>query len=169
VGHSYGGQIMNALGADAPAVVDSSTSLRSGSTRASRSPPSAVTHGSAGAGESHRRRAGLRRLPQDDFVSHFAADVDPVKARVMHAAQQPVAMSVFDDVMGTPAWKSLHSWYLVAANDEAIAPDAERMFRGANGSGDGRGPLEPCRNGLPPGWGGGAGRSGCARRCQRTA
>jgi pimeloyl-ACP methyl ester carboxylesterase len=31
-------------------------------------------------------------------------------------------------LVGTPAWKSLPSWYLVAANDEAIAPDAERMF-----------------------------------------
>jgi hypothetical protein len=46
----------------------------------------------------------------------------------MHAAQQPVAMSVFGDVMGMPAWRSRPSWYLVAANDEAIAPDAERMF-----------------------------------------
>jgi pimeloyl-ACP methyl ester carboxylesterase len=31
-------------------------------------------------------------------------------------------------VMGVPAWKSLPSWYLVAMNDEAIPPDAERMF-----------------------------------------
>jgi pimeloyl-ACP methyl ester carboxylesterase len=46
----------------------------------------------------------------------------------MHAAQQPVAMTVFSDVMGTPAWRSLPSWYLVAADDGAIAPDAERMF-----------------------------------------
>jgi hypothetical protein len=30
--------------------------------------------------------------------------------------------------MGTPAWKSLPSWYMVATDDEAIAPDAERMF-----------------------------------------
>ena len=37
-------------------------------------------------------------------------------------------MSAFDDVMGSPAWKSLPSWYLVAANDEAIPPDAERQF-----------------------------------------
>jgi hypothetical protein len=71
---------------------------------------------------------GFGRLPKDDFVQHFAADVDPVKARVMHAAQQPVAMSVFGDVMGTPAWRSLPSWYLVAADDQAIAPDAERGF-----------------------------------------
>ena len=27
-----------------------------------------------------------------------------------------------------PAWKSLPSWYLVAAGDEAIPPDAERQF-----------------------------------------
>jgi pimeloyl-ACP methyl ester carboxylesterase len=30
--------------------------------------------------------------------------------------------------MGVPAWKTLPSWYLVAANDEAIPPDAERRF-----------------------------------------
>jgi pimeloyl-ACP methyl ester carboxylesterase len=46
----------------------------------------------------------------------------------MHAAQQPVAMSVFEDVMGAPAWKSIPTQYLVAGNDEAIDPDAERMF-----------------------------------------
>ena len=32
------------------------------------------------------------------------------------------------DVMGVPAWKSLPSWYLVATEDQAIPPDAERMF-----------------------------------------
>jgi pimeloyl-ACP methyl ester carboxylesterase len=37
-------------------------------------------------------------------------------------------MSTFEDVMAVPAWKSHPSWYLVAANDEAIPPDAERMF-----------------------------------------
>ena len=30
--------------------------------------------------------------------------------------------------MGVPAWKSLPSWYMVATNDQAIRPDAERMF-----------------------------------------
>jgi pimeloyl-ACP methyl ester carboxylesterase len=30
--------------------------------------------------------------------------------------------------MGEPAWKSLPTWYLVAQNDEAIPPDAERQF-----------------------------------------
>ena len=71
---------------------------------------------------------GFGRLPEDDFVGHFAADVDPATARVMHAAQQPVAMSVFGDVMGAPRGGRCPSWYLVAADDQAIAPDEERMF-----------------------------------------
>jgi pimeloyl-ACP methyl ester carboxylesterase len=61
-------------------------------------------------------------------VGHFAADVDPVKARVMFAVQQPLTISALDDVMGVPAWKSLPTWFLVADGDQAIPPDAERLF-----------------------------------------
>ena len=129
VGHSYGGQIMTALGADAPDVVGlvyvAAFGLDEGESIAALGGDAPPAPALANLIVDER---GFGRLPEDDFVSHFAADVDPVQARVMHAAQQPVSMSVFDDVMGTPAWKSLPSWYLVAANDEAIAPDAERMF-----------------------------------------
>src|SRR5262249_20601714 len=58
----------------------------------------------------------------------FAADVDPVKARVMFAVQQPLTLSALGDVMGVPAWKSLPSWFLVADGDQTIPPDAERLF-----------------------------------------
>ena len=129
VGHSYGGQVMTALGADTANVVglvyiagfglDECESIAALGGDAPPAPALANLIVD---------EKGFGRLPEDDFVSHFAADVDPVQARVMHAAQQPVAMSVFEDVMGTPAWRSLPSWYLVAANDEAIVPDAERMF-----------------------------------------
>jgi pimeloyl-ACP methyl ester carboxylesterase len=46
----------------------------------------------------------------------------------MFAVQQALAGSAFTDVMGVPAWKSLLSWYLVAADDQAIPPAAERQF-----------------------------------------
>jgi pimeloyl-ACP methyl ester carboxylesterase len=46
----------------------------------------------------------------------------------MHVVQQPLAMSAFEDVMGVPAWKTRPSWYLVAADDQAPPPDAERLF-----------------------------------------
>jgi pimeloyl-ACP methyl ester carboxylesterase len=36
--------------------------------------------------------------------------------------------------MGVPAWKSLPSWYLVATDDEAIPPDAERRFASRMGA-----------------------------------
>jgi pimeloyl-ACP methyl ester carboxylesterase len=52
----------------------------------------------------------------------------------MYAVQQALASSAFTDVMGAPAWKSRPSWYLVALNDEAIPPDAERMFASRMGA-----------------------------------
>ena len=46
----------------------------------------------------------------------------------MFAVQQALSASTFGDMMGVPAWRSLPSWYMVAANDQAIPPDAERLF-----------------------------------------
>src|SRR5258707_3613854 len=127
--HSYGGQIMTALGADAPNVaglvyigafgMDEGESL--GALLSQGPTPPALAH-------LFTDKQGFGWLPEDDYVTHFAADVDPVRAGVMHATQQPLAGSTFTDVMGVPAWKSLPAWYLVATNDEAIPPDGERQF-----------------------------------------
>jgi pimeloyl-ACP methyl ester carboxylesterase len=128
-GHSYGGQIMTALGNDAPNVVglvyiaafglDEGESL--GALLGGGPPTPSLVHLIVD-------EQGFAWLPEADFVDHFAADVDPVTARVLHAVQQGLSMSTFEDVMGAPAWKSHPSWYLVATNDEAIPPEAERMF-----------------------------------------
>jgi pimeloyl-ACP methyl ester carboxylesterase len=128
-GHSYGGQIITALGTDAPHVVGlvyiAAFGLDQGETLggllSSGPQPPAIAHLRVDA-------QGFAWLPQNDFVEHFAADVDREQAKVMYAVQQPISLSAFDDVMGVPAWKSLPSWYLVAKNDEAIPPDAERFF-----------------------------------------
>jgi pimeloyl-ACP methyl ester carboxylesterase len=73
-------------------------------------------------------KQGYGWLPQDDFVNYFAGDVDPVKATVMFAVQQPIAGSAFAEVIDEPAWKSFPSWYLVAQSDQALPPDVERLF-----------------------------------------
>ena len=73
-------------------------------------------------------KQGFAWLPEDDFVNHFAADVDPVKAKVMYAVQQPLAGSALEEIMGVPAWKSAPLWFLIADSDQAIPPDAERQF-----------------------------------------
>jgi pimeloyl-ACP methyl ester carboxylesterase len=128
-GHSYGGQIMTALGTDAPNTValvyiaafglDEGESI--GALLAAGPPTPALAHLDI---DEH----GFAWLPKDDFVNHFAGDVDAVEANVMFAVQQPLSTSTLGDVMGVPAWKSLPSWYMVAENDEAIPPDAERSF-----------------------------------------
>jgi pimeloyl-ACP methyl ester carboxylesterase len=135
VGHSYGGQIMTALSGDAPNVVglvyiaafglDEGESL--GALLGGGPPTPSLAHLVVD-------ERGFGWLPEDDFVGHFAGDVDPVKARVLYAVQQPISMSAFDDVMGVPAWKSQPSWFLVATNDEAIPPDAERQFAARMGA-----------------------------------
>ncbi len=71
---------------------------------------------------------GFAWIPQSDFVNYFAADVDRQQAKIMYAVQQPLNVSAFSEVMSTPAWKTLPSWYMVATNDQAIPPDAERFF-----------------------------------------
>jgi pimeloyl-ACP methyl ester carboxylesterase len=128
-GHSYGGQIVTALGADAPNVVGlvyiSGFALDAGETigglLAQGQPTPALAH-------LRIDEKGFAWLPQDDFVHHFAADVDPIEANVMYAVQQPLSTTALEDVMGTPAWKNVPTWYAVAQNDEVIPPDVERLF-----------------------------------------
>jgi pimeloyl-ACP methyl ester carboxylesterase len=129
VGHSYGGQVITALGADAPNVaglvyiaafgLDQGESLAALLSQGPLTP--ALVH-------MFTDKQGFSWPSEDDFVNYFAGDVDPVKAKVMYAVLQPIAMSIFEEVMGVPAWKTLPSWYLVAADDEALPPDAERLF-----------------------------------------
>src|SRR3984893_1473780 len=73
-------------------------------------------------------KRGFVWLPEQDFVNYFAADADPVKARVMYAVQQPLAATAFNQAMGVPAWKSLPSWYLIATDDQALPPAAQHLF-----------------------------------------
>jgi pimeloyl-ACP methyl ester carboxylesterase len=135
VGHSYGGQIMTALGTDVQNAVGlvyiAAFGLDEGETIGALlqqgPPPPALAH-------LNIDNQGFAWVPEDDFVEHFAGDIDPVKAKVMFAVQQPLSMSTLEDVMGVPAWKALPTWYLVAAGDEAIPPDGERAFAARMGA-----------------------------------
>jgi pimeloyl-ACP methyl ester carboxylesterase len=128
-GHSYGGQIMTALGADAPNVaglvyiaafgLDEGESI--GALLQQGPPTPALTHLEIDS-------EGFAWIPEEDFVGHFAGDVEPVKAKTLFAVQQPLHSSTLEDVMGAPAWRSFPSWYLVSEQDEAIPPPAEEQF-----------------------------------------
>jgi pimeloyl-ACP methyl ester carboxylesterase len=127
--HSYGGQILTSLGTDAPNAIglvyiaafglDEGESL--GPLLQQGPPTPALAHLDIDS-------QGFAWLPEEEFVNHFAANVEPAKARVMHAVQQPLSVRALQDVMGVPAWKALPSWFLVAGEDQTIPPDAERLF-----------------------------------------
>ena len=135
VGHSYGGQVMTALGTDAPYVVGlvyiAAFALDQGESLGALLSQGPVTPALA---HLFTDKQGFGWLSEDDFVNHFAGDVDPMKAKVMYAVQQALAGSAFTDVIAAPAWRTLPSWYLVATNDEAIPPDAERQFANRMGA-----------------------------------
>ena len=128
-GHSYGGQIITALGADAPNVVglgyvaafglDEGESI--GALLAQGPPPPALaqpatstSRGSPGCGE-------------DDFVATSPPTSTPSRPGSCTRSSSRCTRTL-REVMGAPAWRSLPSWYLVAQDDEAIAPDGERLF-----------------------------------------
>jgi pimeloyl-ACP methyl ester carboxylesterase len=127
-GHSYGGQIITALGTDTPNVVglvyiagfglDEGESI--GALLEQGPPTPALAHLDID-------QERFAWLPEDDFVHHFAADVDPVKAKGMFAVQQPLHWSALGEVMGVPAWRALQYWFLVADGDQVIPPAAQRQ------------------------------------------
>src|ERR1700674_4617189 len=93
-GRSYGGQIMTALGTDAPNVAGlvyiAAFGLDEG-----ESIGALLAQGPATPELAHLiiDKQGFAWLPEDDFVNHFAADVDPLKAKVMYAVQQPLSVT----------------------------------------------------------------------------
>ncbi|WBB69330.1 alpha/beta hydrolase [Micromonospora sp. WMMD812] len=134
-GHSYGGHIMSALGNDAPNVIGlvyvAAHALDQGESLdallSQEPPPPALAH-------LYTDEQGFVWQSQDDYVHHFAAAIDSVRAKSMYAAQQPIAGAALAEPMGVPAWRSLPSWYLIATRDEALPPDAQRTFAGRMGA-----------------------------------
>src|SRR6267154_3631819 len=107
VGHSYGGQVMTALGTDAPNVVglvyiaafgvDEGESL--GGLLAQGPPTPALAH-------QFVDEEGFVWLTEDDFVNHFAGDVDPVAEKVLKAVKKPLGGRAFDEVRRDPGGKN---------------------------------------------------------------
>jgi pimeloyl-ACP methyl ester carboxylesterase len=127
--HSYGGQVITALGPDAPNVVGlvyiAGFGLDEGESIGgllAQGPPTPALE------KFQIDDQGFAWLPEDAVLQHFAPDIDPVEARVLFAVQQPLAVSTLEDVMTAPSWKSFPSWFAVAQHDEVIPPDGERLF-----------------------------------------
>lgn len=58
----------------------------------------------------------------------FAGDVNSTLAADMAATQRPAASGAVTEASPQAAWHTIPSWYLVAKQDHAIAPDLERYM-----------------------------------------
>jgi len=67
-------------------------------------------------------------IKESVFREAFAGDVPRSTTRLMQATQRPFSVAAFTELSGTPAWKTIPSWYLVATEDHAIPPVTERFM-----------------------------------------
>ncbi|MFF0225837.1 alpha/beta fold hydrolase [Streptomyces sp. NPDC004629] len=65
-------------------------------------------------------------LSDQAFHCVFAADVPPRTARILAAAQRPLAVSACAETIPAAAWRNKPSWVLVAGADRAVSPELVR-------------------------------------------
>ncbi len=67
-------------------------------------------------------------LTREGVSTAFAQDLPQTTTDLMFATQRPFTQEAFGAPSGTPAWKSIPSWYLVASEDHAIPPATQRFM-----------------------------------------
>jgi pimeloyl-ACP methyl ester carboxylesterase len=137
VGHSYGGAVIGQASAGLTNVVGlvylAAFSLEVGESCASVTAPYPPSKIAAAAEPTPYTAPGAPDGPdlviaEGAFRDAFCADVPVDLASVMYATQRPLAVSAFTENATAAGWKSLPSWYLVAAHDNAIPPQAQRFM-----------------------------------------
>lgn len=59
---------------------------------------------------------------QDKYHAQFAADVPLRESKLMAATQRPITEAALNESGGTPAWKTIPSWFLYGSLDKNIPP-----------------------------------------------
>ena len=62
------------------------------------------------------------------FGAALANDVPAATATALADAQRPITLAALLEPSAAAAWRSIASWYLVAADDHAIPPETERFM-----------------------------------------
>lgn len=69
---------------------------------------------------------GYLALTQRGIRRRLAPDIHDDEADLLYSTQAPIALRCFSDKLTTAAWRSKPTWHIVAQNDYAIPPAAER-------------------------------------------
>lgn len=138
VGHSYGGAVITQAATDLDNVKAlvylAAFALDEGESAGSvQAPYAEPLLASTARPSSYPASAGAADGPDlfisiDGFRDTFCADVPVDVATVLAATQRPVAAATLGEACTGAAWKTLPSWYLVSAHDNAINPDTERFM-----------------------------------------
>ena len=131
VGHSYGGVVITEAGNDskvsglvyvaafAPGDGGSINQLSQGAP-----PPPGIA-------ELRPDAQGFLKLTQKGVSEDFAQDLTAAEKADITATQGPTNAKVLGGTITTAAWHQKPTWYVVAANDRMIPPDAERAMANA--------------------------------------
>jgi pimeloyl-ACP methyl ester carboxylesterase len=136
VGHSYGGAVISGASAGDPKVKalvyvaafapDANESLNAVGKKFPAPPLNAALKPDA---------AGFLYVDTAKVHDVFAADLPRAQTRIVAATQKPLASAAFDQTNPGAGWKTIPSWFIIAKNDKAINPDAERFYaKRANGT-----------------------------------
>lgn len=71
---------------------------------------------------------GLIWLPEDAFANALAQNASVEEQAVLAAVQRPIAAPCISVGVGSPLWRILPSWFLVAEDDRMINPDTQRFM-----------------------------------------
>jgi pimeloyl-ACP methyl ester carboxylesterase len=129
VGHSYGGAVITGAALAAPhvkaLVYITAFGLDQGESLASLSKQGPPSPGSTAIEADDKNYLWINR---EKFHRAFASDVTDDEAYLMAAVQKPLSVSSFAGEEGTPAWKTIPSWYLVCTEDQMIPPPAQEFM-----------------------------------------
>jgi pimeloyl-ACP methyl ester carboxylesterase len=136
IGHSYAGAVISQAGSDAQGVTGlvfvAALAPEAGETIAAinaRYPdvPLAAAQRTFAYTNERGERATDTFVGRRSFHAAVCADLPADVADLLARTQRPASLDAFRTaVTGTPAWKTLPSWAVVATADQAIHPHAER-------------------------------------------
>jgi pimeloyl-ACP methyl ester carboxylesterase len=72
--------------------------------------------------------AGFLYIDRAKFHELFCADLPADESAVLAATQKPIHGSAFGASVDAAAWKTIPSWFMIAAQDRIINPELERLF-----------------------------------------
>ncbi|RDI60375.1 alpha/beta fold hydrolase [Nocardia pseudobrasiliensis] len=128
VGHSYGGAVITEAGthdavaglvyitAFAPDTGESVLTLTANPAPGAPVPPILPP------------QEGFLFLDREKFHDSFAGDLSEEEAAFMADSQVPWGVGAAGGEVGTPAWRSKPSWYLIATADRMIPPPVQRVM-----------------------------------------